>query len=248
MRKQFNEAEIPYNQLLAFGITREMFLDLPAQAMKHIVNGRPSPLLKLSTADGKVMAAKVRLTRNMEGKVSFVFIPRRRELDVSRHGLTPKEVERLKKDEVILKDGMYIRLDRETNQLLEMKVSEAKIDKRIESIVNAIEDVQLGENQKQQIREGKPVTISRGDTEITIGIDMNATSGVKVIKGGLDEWRQKMMVEWDRITPGATGYWQTTQNGWEFTKELERNNGKTVEAENARGQHSKYSYSLSNKR
>ena len=32
----------------------------------------------------------------------------------------------------------------------------------------------------------------------------------------MDEWRQRKLEQWDRITPGATGYWQTSENGWEY--------------------------------
>lgn len=245
MRTQFNEMEIPYDQLRDYGIKKEMFLDLPKQALKLILNGRPSPLLRLRTPGGAPLSAKVRLTRDESGHATFRFIPRRKVLDLQGLRLSAREAEALRMEEVILKDGKFMRLDKETNQVMEMKLSDKKIDKRLNDIVNAIEDVHLGENQREHIKNGKPVTISRGDTQLTIGIDMNSTSGIRVIKGGMDEWRQKMMVEWDRITPGVAGYWQTTQNGWEYTKEVEKSQGRDMDRTGKERHSSKHSYGMS---
>jgi hypothetical protein len=74
---------------------------------------------------------------------------------------------------------------------------------------------------KQRMRDGLPVEVEVGDTKVTVGVDLNDPTGFRVLKGDLNEWQQKKLVEWDRITPGATGYWQTSENGWEYMKTLQ---------------------------
>ena len=118
--------------------------------------------------------------------------------------------------------------------MLVKKEEKDKIDGKLKEIASSLEDIQLGDRQRDQIRNGQPVTVSKGDTEVTIGVDLDTISGIRVIKGDLDDWRQRKMVEWDRLTPGATGYWQTAENGWEYTKEQEKYRTQT-EQERHRG-------------
>ena len=222
MRLQYKENDIPYATLREFGISRQAVLDLPKEALTNILSGRLSPLLAIEGPDGRRYAAKIRLARDGEGKVSLLFVPRLRELDAARLGLSGEEAEKLRRMETILKDGKYMRLDSETNQLIQMRASDVRIDRMLDTIAHSIEDVILGEGQRQQIREGRPVEITRGDTKVTVGVDVNSATGLRVINGDLDEWRRRQLVEWDRLTPGATGYWQTTENGWEYSRLKEK--------------------------
>lgn len=216
MKRQIKENEIPYRQVAEYGLTREKFLDLPKKALEKIMSGRLSPLFMLRDSQGRQMQAKLTLKRDEQGEVTFMIYPRQKEMDAALYRLQEEEIRRLKDGQTIAKDGSWLQLDRDTNIILQMKMSESRLEKKLDSIISNLDDVQLGTAQRDQIMSGRPVTISRGDTELTVGIDLNTTMGIKVIKGGLDDWRQRMMVEWDRVTPGATGYWQTSENGWEY--------------------------------
>ena len=226
----FSINEIPYGQLKNYGITRTMLLDMPKQALSSILNGKLSPLLAINGSDGLTYPSKIRLKRDGQGHVMVIISPKLKEMDVKRHNLDKEEAERLRKGEVILKDGKYMKFDKETNQVIETEASKIKIEKRLAEILESVEDIKLGEVQKQRIREGKPVELKKGDTTVTVGIDLDTKTGVRLLKGDLDMWRRRQLVEWDRITPGATGYWQTSENGWQYEKykedRQERNTGR----------------------
>ena len=46
-------------------------------------------------------------------------------------------------------------------------------------------------------------------------------------------------------TNGMTGYWQTTQNGWEYTKEVEKSQGRDMDRTGKERHSSKHSYGMS---
>ena len=112
---------------------------------------------------------------------------------------------------------VFVQMDRETKCLMTAKAEEIKIP-------TSIGNVQLGNEQINRIREGNPIEIEVDNTKVTLGIDLNSFSGFKTMKGDLQEWMQKKMETWDRITPGATGIWRTTENGWQYEQTRKQNN------------------------
>lgn len=226
MKNIFKAKEIPFGELEQYGIAKEAFLDLPRKALDNLLTGRLSPLLKL-TVEGKngkmfQFPAKVKLHRNMDGTTALRIFPAMKEIK-NEFSLTEKELEKLRDSRTIVKsidrgngtERCYLQLDKETNTVMHVKASEIHIP-------DAIGEAVIGSEQKERIRNGEPVEIHLDDTTVTVGVDLNDRTGFKVINGDLDLWRMKKLVEWDRITPGATGYWQTSENGWEYRKAMER--------------------------
>lgn len=226
MKNIFKAKEIPFGELEQYGIAKEAFLDLPRKALDNLLTGRLSPLLKLTVEgkNGKIFQfpAKVKLHRNMDGTTALRIFPAMKEIK-NEFSLTEKEMEKLRDSRTIVKsidrgngtERCYLQLDKETNTVMHVKSSEIHIP-------DAIGEAVIGSEQKERIRNGEPVEIHLDDTTVTVGVDLNDRTGFKVINGDLDLWRMKKLVEWDRITPGATGYWQTSENGWEYRKEMER--------------------------
>lgn len=253
--------EIPWHELNKIGISEEAFLELPKDSLDKILTGQLSPLMKLKFMDDQgntltvpekmklsqnpdgTIPTKFSLQRTKEGNVQVVLHPKRNEINLTIGNATINQegLERLKNMETIpmtvVKDGKdekyYIQLDHDLN-ILQMTNEKSIV------IPNAIGDVTLGENQIQQIRDGKPIELEVGDTKVTVGVDLNDRNGFKIVEGDMDEWKQRKLEQWDRITPGVRGYWKTSENGWEYqlheqrdetikqTAEIERETGRRL--------------------
>lgn len=232
IKNSFLASEIPYKELEKLGISKRNFLDMPGEALDRILTGRLSPMIKLSmSADNQnySLPAKIALARNTKGDVELRIFPRRKEL-MSNTGLSAKDVEKLKNGNAIKKEmtedgkkrGYYLQLDKETNTLLRIKSDEVNIP-------NSIRNVVLGREQKEQLREGKPIELEVDGTKITAGINLDKIGGFSYVIGNMVEWEKQKAIEWDRLTPGATGYWQTTENGWEYFNEANKSHGMSSE-------------------
>ena len=260
----FSYSEFPWEELKSIGLTEESFLDLPKDSIDRIFTGNLSPLMKLKFMDRDgnpmqlpesmklgqnpdgVVPTKFRLMRDAEGKVHVELHPR--QSDISRKigdsELSQKDINRLKDGESLMMtvrqngkdEKCYIQLDHDLNIVHAVNQKDIRIP-------NAIGDVVIGEKQAQQIREGKPVELEVGDTKVTVGVDINARNGFRIVEGDMDLWKQRKLEQWDRITPGVKGYWKTSENGWEYelhhereeklqqTQTMERGTGRTLSQE-----------------
>lgn len=243
--------EMPWAQFEKIGLTEEAFLDLPKGAIDRIMSGGTSPLMKLRFVDAEGNAlrlgekaslsqgadggipAKFRLVRDAEGAVQLRIMPRMNELAlrIGESTLSPDDVRRMRDDmESVLmtvrRDGKdercYVQLDHDLNVLHTVREKDV-------AIPNAIGDVILGETDRQRVREGRPVELEVGDTRVTVGVDLNARNGFRIVEGDMDLWRQRKLEQWDRITPGVRGYWKTSENGWEY--ELHRSREENLRTE-----------------
>lgn len=214
--------EVPYDELKQVGISEKAFLNMPKEALDRMLSGRTSPLMELNyqKKDGNVVSfvGKLGMQRDADGKVHLTVIPRienQQMLDklMADKGLTPEDIKNLQKGEMVVKEvgkeRQYFRLDRETNSVVSIRQADIMIP-------NSIGDVQLGNNQKERLREGKPIELSLGDTKVTVGVDPNDVTGCRVIKGDMHEWETKQKVDWDRGNMGVTGYWRCAENSWQL--------------------------------
>lgn len=249
-QKKFLMNEMPWEQLEKLGITEEKFLDFPKDSIDRIMTGNTSPLMKMKFVDNDgnamevpeslnlfqneegVVPTKFRLLREANGKVRVELMPRRNELNLmlGETAITKEQLERLKNQESVRtvirkfgKDEMcYVQLDSELNILQMTKEKEVVIP-------NAIGDVTIGTEIEQRLREGKPVELEVGDTKVTVGVDLNARNGFRVVEGDMDLWKQRKLEQWDRITPGVKGYWRTTENGWDYELHQDREQKQTID-------------------
>lgn len=225
--KNFKEKEIPYEELEMIGIKKEMFLDLPKEAINRIMTGRLSPMLTLDQG----VQAKIALQKGEDNKLHVFVYPRRNEIQNTMN-LSPDDLEKLKKKEVITatieKDGknekVYVQMDEDTKTLITVRRDDVKLP-------NAIGDIVLGNTDKDSLREGKPIELEKEDTKITVGVDLNSRGGFRILDGDLDEWREKKLIEWDKITPGVKGYWKTSENVLTYEEYHKEKKGMNVEEE-----------------
>lgn len=215
-RNIYNEKEIPFKEL------ERMLPDMkfPKKAIARLLKGRLSPLMKLDVeSKGKhySLPAKIALARE-NGNVCVKIFPIRKEID-NALSLSEKELSRIKENETIriTRDGedLFVQIDPETKTLMSAKADDIRIP-------HAIGDVTVGETQREQMRNGNPVQIEIGGEKVTVGVDLNDSTGFKVVNGDLNKWKEKKLMEWDRTAPGITGHWNTSENGWEYQKNIEK--------------------------
>ena len=242
-QKKFLMNEMPWGEFKQLGLSEEQFLDLPKESIDRIMTGRLSPLmkmrfvdeegntmkvpesLKLSQNEDGSLSVKFKLVRDDDGNVHVQLQPKRLDvkMQIGETTITPEQLERMKNQEsvrtMIRKDGKdemyYVQLDKDLN-ILQMGKEKNVV------IPNAIGDVVIGNEIEQRLREGKPVELEVGDTKVTIGVDLNDKNGFRVVEGDMDEWKQRKLEQWDRVTPGVKGYWKTTENGWAYELHHER--------------------------
>ena len=250
----FSYSEFPWDELKSIGMTEESFLELPKDSIDRIFTGNLSPLMKLKFMDRDgnpmqlpasmkfgqepdgVVPTKFRLVRGEDGKVHVELHPKKNDIGrmIGETEVSQKDINRLKAGEslqmTVRQNGKdekcYIQLDHDLNIIHAVNQKEVYIP-------NAIGDVVIGQKQAQQIREGKPVELEVGDTKVTVGVDINARNGFRIVEGDMDLWRQQKLEQWDSITPGVKGYWKTSENGWEYElhheKEEKLQQAQTVE-------------------
>lgn len=226
MKNIFNILELPFEELEeSLGLTKKMLLDFPQDVLDKLLTGRLSPLLQISITadDGKKykLPAKIGFRRNSVGVVELRIYPKMKELQ-NTFNIKKKEFKALQEGKVVnclcetdgKKERLYFQLDKETNTVMSASTQDVYIP-------NTIRNVSLGSEQKSRIRAGEPIEIEIEGSKITVGVNLNEANGFRLVKGDIAEWEKRKLIEWDRITPNATGYWQTSENGWEYQAALE---------------------------
>ena len=229
MGKLFGERELSKKDFERIDIDVR---SMPKEIKEKLLNGELTPLVEIrDQLDNGIIATmhvKLRLQRDSDGNAVLKAYPVSKDI-VSDLKLQDAEQKRLQAGEVIQKDiregnrtrTMYLQLDQETKSLLKREVNKAEIDKRIDELEH-VKDITLGQNQRQAIREGKPVELEIGDTKVTVGVDLRQNSGFKAIDGDMSEWKRQQEIKWDMANPGQMGYWQTDENRWEYKQVQEK--------------------------
>jgi len=229
MGKLFNERDLNKKDFERIDIDVRT---MPKEIKEKLLNGEITPLLEIrDQMDNGIVAmmpVKLRLECSDDGKAVLKAYPVSKDI-VSDLKLTDAEQKHLQDGEVIKKDiregsrtrAMYLQLDQETKSLLKRDVKSVEFDKRMDELEH-VKDITLGQNQRQAIREGKPVELEVGDTKVTVGVDLRQNSGFKAIDGDMGEWKRQQEIKWDMANPGAMGYWQTDENRWEYKQVQEK--------------------------
>lgn len=166
--------------------------------------------------------------------------------------LTDAEADRLKKGEVIQKSveqngektKRYLQLDPETKSVIHRNVADIKLEQKLKDMefqckANPIErarigepqpeiapqkvnDIELGMQQKQQVRDGKPVELNVGGEKVSVGIDLKEPQGFKIIKGDMKEWDRQQKMRYDELHPEYYGFVQTDKNRWEYQQVVDK--------------------------
>ena len=216
--KLFSEAEIPYETLSDFGLTREMIEDLPMSVLDDISSGSVTPVLpiRVKVDDERSVQAKSRFSLNrLSSGVNLIFYPVLEHAPLEQFDEQQQAL--LKEGKTILaeiiKDGekvtSFVQVDAATNQV--MSVPSPVIGRNLQVIAD---EVSLSGPELNVIQNGDPLTIVVDDAEVTIGIDLlNSKTGVRIEDGDIQKWRNSFKRDWDKYTIGVYGCWMTDENG-----------------------------------
>ena len=148
---------------------------------------------------------------------------------VSDIALNNDEKDRLRQGEILRKeikeDGVrrmqFIQLDYETKSLIKRNVSNLRLPEQIAQM-EKINDIQLGMNQKEAIKEGKPIELEVGHEKVSVGVDLKEPQGFKIVKGDMAEWDRQQKIKYDRVNEGIMVYVLTDQNRWEYQQVVDK--------------------------
>jgi len=227
---------LPYEKLGLIGIDREKADKLPQEVKEKLISGEVTPLLQVSIAinNGGVITLplKLQMVADKEGQPALMAYPVNATLDENRDNvlkLTPEERDRLSKGDVIQKaidiNGekiqQYLQLDPETKSVIHKRITEIQIEQKLKDM-EKVNDIELGTQQKQAVREGKPMELNVGGEKVTVGIDLKEPQGFKVVQGDMREWERQQKLKYDDLHPEYIGLVMTDKNRWEYQQVVDR--------------------------
>jgi len=230
-RKSYNLNELPFEDFRKIGISRDQLINMPKTLIKPLMQGQMTQFfeLKVKNANGIEFSipARLRMERDDFGNPQLKVYPIHKEVRNDLE-LSKREIQQLKDGKTIMttvtKAGKetlyYAKLDRLSNGIIRAKVHDVA-----KTVPRAINGIELGRDQRQRLREGNLIELTVGKQKVTAGIDLASPTGFKVIKGDANEWEMQQKIRWDMDNPGAVGYWQTTENGWQQLKVKEHEQG-----------------------
>lgn len=227
--------QLPYEQLAKLGLDRDKVEKLPQEVKEKLIKGEVTPLMEVSipATNGMVITLplKLQLAADKEGNPTLIAYPVQRELSTERSNelrLSQQEIDALRRGDVLQKtadiDGektrRYLQLDPETKSIIHRRVTEVQIEQRLKDM-EKVNDIELGTQQKQQVREGKPMELNVGGEKVTVGIDLKEPQGFKVVQGDMKEWERQQKLRYDDLHPEYLGLVMTDKNRWEYQKVVE---------------------------
>ena len=216
---QFTEDQIPYHILSRFGFTREMIEDLPEGVIERLMQGRITPVLpvKVETEDGRTIQAYARMSlyRTPMGDVRAMFYPKFEKADLSRFSSQQKKTLIEGKpvvDEKTLSDGTKVKafyqIDFDTNQVLSTPV--AVVENNIKHIAN---EMQLTNGEHNCLSNGNLLTTTLNNQQVTIGVNLNESPGIRIIQGDEKTWRENEKRDYGKYNFGLNGCWISNDEG-----------------------------------
>ena len=173
-------------QFEKFGISACEFWHLTWEEISRLTQGKSIDVtLKAENGEGKTIerVGRLRMQKNPDGSVEMKVYYRNDEVKSDELKLSKNDLEKIQEQGVIYtelniggsRNRYFVQLDRETNCLLYEKA-----DRIGQNIPEDIFGVKIDRELRDQIREGKKVTVKSGNKEYTIGIDLLSEGGFSV--------------------------------------------------------------------
>ena len=218
MKMRIEEYEVPYETLAKFGLTREMIEDLPMYVLEDIGQGRRSPVLPIQVEDENENIIKSRtrfaFVRMEDGSVDVMFYPVLSQAPLEQYD--QEQQKQLLAGKAILADMMidgkqskaFVQLDAETNQVIYAPTP--IIGRNLQVLAG---EMHLSSAEVKVIQNGEPLTFVMGEEPITVGIDLNDSTGIRLCQGDDQKWKEQTKREWDKYTFGCYGCWVMDDGG-----------------------------------
>lgn len=216
---RFAEKEIPYQSLNQFALSREMIENLPMHVLDEILSGRHSPVLPMRVTDenGQTLETRSRfsLVRLESGNVDVIFYPVLKPSPLGQY--STKQQKLLAEGKAILADveltdgkqsKAFVQIDSETNQVISAPTP--VISRNLQVIAK---ELRLGPTEVKLLQHGEPLTFVIEDEPITVGIDLNDHTGVRMMQGDSQKWKEQSKKDWDKYTFGLYGCWVMDDDG-----------------------------------
>jgi hypothetical protein len=228
----FSSEQIPYGKFAKLGISEEKLRSMPDNLRNTLMNGKVSPLIQaqIQTENGKVIGLplKLQIVRDQAGAILLMAYPIRKTIAKDMK-MNSAELERVSRGEVIQKEinengiriKKYMQLDRETKSLMQKNITQAGMAEKLREM-EKINDIELGQNQKQAALDGKPIELSIGESKVSVGVDLREPQGFKVVNGDMKEWEKQQKMRYDIANEGFMGYVMTDENRWQYQQVVEK--------------------------
>ena len=218
MKARIEEHEVPYETLAKYGLTREMIEDLPMHVLEDIGQGRRSPVLSIQVEDENENVIKSRtrfaFVRMEDGKVDVMFYPVLSQAPLAQYD--QEQQKQLLSGKAILADMMidgkqskaFVQLDAETNQV--MYAPTPVIGRNLQVLSG---EMHLSSVEVKVIQHGEPLTFVMDEDPVTVGIDLNESTGIRLCQGDDRKWQEQTKREWYKYTFGCYGCWVMDDDG-----------------------------------
>jgi hypothetical protein len=228
----FSSEQIPYGKFAKLGISEEKLRSMPESLRNTLMNGKVSPLIQaqIQTENGKVIGLplKLQMVRDQAGAILLMAYPIRKTI-ANDMKMNSAELDRVSRGEVIQKEinengiriKKYVQLDRETKSLMQKNITQVGMAEKLREM-EKINDIELGQNQKQAALDGKPIELSIGESKVSVGVDLREPQGFKVVNGDMKEWEKQQKMRYDIANEGFMGYVMTDENRWQYQQVVEK--------------------------
>jgi hypothetical protein len=228
----FSSEQIPYGKFAKLGISEEKLRSMPESLRNTLMNGKVSPLIQaqIQTENGKVIGLplKLQMVRDQTGAILLMAYPIRKTI-ANDMKMNSAELDRVSRGEVIQKEinengiriKKYVQLDRETKSLMQKNITQVGLAEKLREM-EKINDIELGQNQKQAALDGKPIELSIGESKVSVGVDLREPQGFKVVNGDMKEWEKQQKMRYDIANEGFMGYVMTDENRWQYQQVVEK--------------------------
>ena len=156
--------------------------------------------------------------RTPEGNVDVLFFPKLDEYDFKVFNEQQKQsllagkpiIGHLESNEIGHELGTkcFFQLDQDSKQVL--SVPTPVIGRNIQYLTDRYH---LTSTEMQKLQNGEILSIIEDDEEISIGIDLNSNTGIRLAAGNEQVWRREAKREWDKYNFGIFGCWTMDENG-----------------------------------
>ena len=173
----FSSEQIPYGKFAKLGISEEKLRSMPESLRNTLMNGKVSPLIqtRIQTENGKVIGLplKLQMVRDQTGAILLMAYPIRKTI-ANDMKMNSAELERISRGEVIQKEinenGIRIKntcsWTGETKSLMQKNITKVGLAEKLREM-EKINDIELGQNQKQAALDGKPIELSIGESKVS---------------------------------------------------------------------------------
>ncbi|MDX5481256.1 MAG: DUF3945 domain-containing protein [Hymenobacteraceae bacterium] len=186
----FDIKDLPYGQFERLGMNKKDVLSMKSDDLVSLLTGRRTSLHTFTIKDASLepltVDAKLSLKMNPDNTLSLLIHPIRREIQ-NEISASKQELEKLQNGELLVKPfkslngekELYVfQLDKETNEILRVRVRDIQVP-------SAIRDIVLSTDQKEHLRQGGTLELysKAKDQLISARLDLNNPKGLKIGEG-----------------------------------------------------------------